>query len=844
MRLAARLARRELRGGLRGFRVFLACLALGVAAIAGVGMVRSAIEAGLTGQGAVLLGGDAQMEFTYRFANDTERAFMASHADKVSQVVEFRSMAVVGQDRALTQVKGVDDAYPLTGKVALSPAIPLGKALAGSGGLPGAVMERALVDRLGLKPGATFRLGDTEFRLMAVLAAEPDSATAGLTLGPRTLVATSALRASGLLAAGTLFDTKYRLMLPPGESLPALKALAEKRFRDSGMRWTDRRRATPGIDTFVQRIGSFLVLVGLAGLAVGGVGISAAVRAYVEGRTATIATLKTLGADGRLITAVYLMQIAALTALGIVLGVALGAAVPMVLAPVIAALLPFPSSFALYPAPLMEAALYGALAALLFTLWPLARARATRAAALYRDDGTAAVPGPGTVLALGLTAAALVAAAALFSGLAALTLWAAMGIVAALEVLWLAAWGLRRLARRLSRARMFRGRTALRLALGAIGGPGRGGGGEAASVILSLGLGLSVLAAVGQIDGNLRRAIDTDLPKRAPSYFFIDIQPDQLPGFLKTAKDSPSVTRVETAPMLRGIITRINGRPAREVAGDSWVVKGDRGVTFSASPPRGTKITAGTWWPADYKGPPQISFAAKEAQEMGLHLGDTMTVNILGRDITATITSFRDVDFASGGIGFVLSMDPAAVAGAPHSSIATVYTAPGTGPEAESGILRRVGEAFPNITGIRVTEAIGKVTDALGAIARATSAAAGATLLTGIVVLIGAAAAGERARIYEAAVLKTLGASRARILASFALRAAILGAAAGVVALAAGSLGAWAVMRFVMDAPFTLEVGPALAIVLGGIAAVLLSGLVFALRPLAARPAQVLRARE
>jgi putative ABC transport system permease protein len=406
----------------------------------------------------------------------------------------------------------------------------------------------------------------------------------------------------------------------------------------------------------------------------------------------------------------------------------------------------------------------------------------------------------------------------------------------ALEVLWLAAWGLRRLARRLSRARALRGRTMLRLALGSIGGPG----GEAASVILSLGLGLSVLAAVGQIDGNMRRAIDTDLAKRAPAYFFIDIQPDQMAGFLKTVQAAPGVTRVQTAPMLRGIITRINGLPAQQVAPQSWVLRGDRGVTFSARPPEGTSITAGKWWPPEYTGPPQISFAADEAKDIGLSLGDTMTLNILGRDITGTITSLRNVDFASGGIGFVVAMDPAALAGAPHSSIATLYAKPG----ATEAVVRAVGRNWPNITAISVRSAIDKVTQALSAIAAATSAAAGATLLTGFAVLIGAAAAGERARIYEAAVLKTLGATRGRILASFALRAAILGAAAGVVALFAGSLGAWAVMRFVMQTPYSLEPGPALAIVLGGIIAVLVAGALFALRPLAARPARILRARD
>src|SRR5690606_25560106 len=407
------------------------------------------------------------------------------------------------------------------------------------------------------------------------------------------------------------------------------------------------------------------------------------------------------------------------------------------------------------------------------------------------------------------------------------------GIVAALVVLTLAALALRWFARRMGHRA--RGRPALRLALSAIGSPKE----EATAVILSLGLGLSVLAAVGQIDTNLRASIDRDLPEVAPSYFFVDIQPDQIEGFLARVKGDSAVSRVDTAPMLRGVLTEINGRNAREVAGDHWVVRGDRGLTYSALPPERTEIVAGEWWPEDYAGPPLLSFAREEAEEMGLKLGDRVTVNVLGRDIEARITSFREVDFGTAGIGFVMAMNPAALQGAPHSWIATVYAAP----EAEAAILRDLATAYPNITAIRVKDAIDRVSEALAAIAKATAIAAGVTLLTGVVVLIGAAAAGERARVYEAAVLKTLGATRATVLASFALRSALMGAAAGIVAVAFGAAAGWAVMTFVMEGNFRFEPVSAVAIVTGGALATLLAGLVFALRPLAARPASVLRAR-
>ena len=259
--IAARIARRELRGGLQGFRIFLACLALGVGAIAAVGSVRASIEAGLRDQGAVLLGGDAELELTYRFADPAERAWMQARAIAVSEVVDFRSMATVGAgdaaQRALTQVKGVDSAYPLNGAVRLDPDGPLAAALGDQGGLPGAVMDRVLVDRLGLQPGDVFRLGVQDFRLSAVLAREPDSAAGGFSLGPRTIVTTAALAGSQLLQPGTLYETKYRLLLAPDVAIAALKDEAEAHFKDKGMRWQDRRSGAPGVERFVDRIDRF-----------------------------------------------------------------------------------------------------------------------------------------------------------------------------------------------------------------------------------------------------------------------------------------------------------------------------------------------------------------------------------------------------------------------------------------------------------------------------------------------------------------------------------------------------------------------------------------------------------
>lgn len=839
--VAMRLARRELRGGLNGFRIFLACLALGVAAIAIVGTVRASIQEGLFREGAALLGGDAEVALAYRFASDDEMTWMNNVSESVSEIVDFRSMVVVDRngesERGLTQVKAIDDIYPLYGTIALSPDIGLSEALDGSNQKPGAVMDLILVDRLGLKTGDVFRLGEQEFILSAVLVREPDNSSAGFSFGPRTIVRTVDLLASGLLSPGTLFEVGYRLKLPEGSNLDEVEQQAGQAIQGGGYHWHDRRNGAPGVSRFVERLGTFLILVGLAGLAVGGVGISAAVRTYLDEKVSVIATLKSLGAEGRTIFQVYLIQIGVLTIMGIAIGLFLGAIVPLLLAPILETRLPIPISSGIQFAPLAEAALYGVLAATLFSVWPLSRAENVRVAELFRDAslGLTGWPRQRYIAFTGLVLLLLVATAAYFSGQPRLAIWVSFGIFAAFLMLLAMANLARRVARWLARTRALRGWTSLRHALGSIGGPGGG----ATSVVLSLGLGLSVLAAVGQIDSNLRNAIARDLPEIAPSYFILDIQSNQMEQLRDRLDNDTAVSRLDTAPMLRGIVTKINGKPAKETAGDHWVVSGDRGVTFSKDLPPATTLTAGEWWPADYEGAPQISFAAEEAEEIGLKLGDTITINILGRDITGTITSFRNVDFSNAGIGFVLSMNPAAIAGAPHTYIATIYAEEA----AEAAILRDLAKSFPNITAIRVRDVVERISGVLGSIAAAITYGAFATIITGVIVLIGASAAGERARTYEAAILKTLGASRATILTNFALRAIILGAIAGLVAVLIGGVAGWAVMTFVMETDFSFELVSMVLIVVGGIVMTVGTGLIFSLRSLGARPAQILRSR-
>ena len=283
--LSVRLARRELRGGLKNFRILIACLALGVAAITALESIKQAIETGLKVEGAVLLGGDAEAEFVYRFASQEERSGLEEIGDQISEVADFRSMIVVRHEdekvRALTQIKAIDSAYPLIGQVQLFGGSDFQAALTAQDGLSSVLMERILVDRLGLRVGDRLYIGSKSFRLGGILKSLPDTAGDNFGLGPRTLVYKADLEGSGLLGPGTFFSSKYRLITPTNSDPDAIKTLVKDRFSSSGLKWRDSRNAAPGVAVFVERLSVFLVLIALSGLAVAGVGVSAAVTSYL-----------------------------------------------------------------------------------------------------------------------------------------------------------------------------------------------------------------------------------------------------------------------------------------------------------------------------------------------------------------------------------------------------------------------------------------------------------------------------------------------------------------------------------------------------------------------------------
>ncbi len=835
--LAARLAKRELRGGLKGFRIFLGCIALGVAAIAAVGSISSSMLTGLEKNGRVLLGGEVELRLIHRAASAEERAWLEEHAAEFSATAELRAMARAEANpdaRRLVEIKAVDAAYPLYGSFDVLPPQALEDALARQGDLWGAVADQSLLDGLDMKLGDILQVGATRYELRGTVGHEPDRAARIFTLGPRLLVGRESLAASGLEQPGSLIYYHYRMTLPQDVSIADWKEDLQAAHPKAGWRLRDLDSAAPGIERFVERVSLFMTLVGLTALLVGGVGVANAVRSYLDSKTATIATLKCLGAPGRLVFQVYLLQIMALSLLGIAGGLLLGGIAPSIAGPLLSAQLNFDITGGLHLRPLALAALFGLLTTLAFGLWPLARAQALPAATLFRDLVAPARGRPPlwALAAIAAASGALILTAVLGTSDSLFALGFVAGAVVALLAFRLAALGVTALARRLPRPR----HPGLRLAIANLHRPGNPTG----SVVMSLGLGVTVLVAIALIQGNLNHQVVDELPKEAPGFYFIDIQPDQTAAFDEMVLQSEGVTELSRVPMLRGRIVAVNGTSPEdmEIPGEiDWVFRGDRGLTWAKEPPENAEIVEGAWWPADYAGKPLVSLDSEVGTLLDLHPGDVLTINILGRDVEVEIANLRRIEWGELQINFVMVFSPGLLEAAPQTHIATVKVDPAQ----ESLLERRVTDSFPNVSAIRVKEALESFAQVLRSIATAVTATAGVTVIAGVLVLAGAIAAGHQRRIYDAVVLKVLGATRARIGAGFLMEYGLVGLATAIIASIIGSIAAYIVMTQVMDSDFIFLSLPVVITAAGATGITLLFGFLGTWRALAQKAAPLLR---
>ena len=623
--------------------------------------------------------------------------------------------------------------------------------------------------------------------------------------------------------------TRTRKLSPPTPPAAFPQAGWEARTRDA---------VSPQFSRNLDRFAQLLTLVALTALVAGGAGVANAVQGFVERKRAQFAILKALGAEGSRVFKIALAQVLAAAAFAILIGLAIGALIPWAGAQALRELADLPVSAALDAQGAFFGALYGLLVVLIFALVPLGRAHATPVAALLRDDSRGATL---TRYRLGAAAAAIALAALVMAASFDVKLGAAYvgAAVAAFAALRGAAWVAMRLARALPRARDAR----LRFALANIWRPKS----LTPALMISIGLTQTLLIALALVEGAIHNELARADAGEIPNFFFIDIPKAQTQAFADFVLTEAPGARVEHVPMMRGRIVAVKDKPVDKIAvadDAKWALEGDRGVTFSATVPANSALAEGEWWPADYAGPPLVSLEQRIAEGLGLTIGDAIRVNVLGREITAKIASLRKVDWRSYAINFVMVFSPNVFDGAPYTELFTVaYGAPTVEARdaSDARLTREAAKRFPSVVSVRVKDALAAIDKIAGQLALAARAAAGLAIVTAILALASALASGQRARVHDAVVLKTLGATRRWLATAYALEFGLVGLAASLIALAAGAGAAYAMTTIVMKIDFAFLPGTVAATTLAALAVTIGLGLAGTWRVLSRRPGPELR---
>jgi putative ABC transport system permease protein len=817
---AWRIALRDLRGGTRGLIIVLLCLGVGVAAIAGIGSLRAALGQGLAEDGRAILGGDIALSTSLAPLPPAVAAWFRARGAAVSETVDTRSILVTPSGRRLlVAARAVGPGWPLIGAVTTTPPGQFASLRKGVDGRPGLLLDATAAQTLKLTPGDAVTLGGVALAYRGTIADSPDRIGDSRLFGVKGFVALPALAGTRLVAPGGLVSFELQAALPQGASVPATVAALKARFPKAVWRIRTTGDAAPDLSRFVDQAALFMTLLGLAALLVGGIGVANGVEAWLTARARSIATLRCLGASARMVSAIHGVQLALLGIPGIIAGLALGAVVPALVLPLLRDTLPVPRHVGLYAGPLALAAAFGLLVGIIFALRPLRRAAAIPGAALFR--AAALPPKVPRSLAASLTEMALVAAllalAALSVPRASLALGFCAGAAVTLLLLRGTAAVIRWLLPRLPAPR----NAAVSLALRRLHGPGS----PLPLMLMSAGAGLTVLVAVAEIRANLIAEFAGQLPRAAPSFYFIDIQPPDLATFEAAVRATHAAHDLREMPSLRARILAVNGTPVADFhpqGRSDWPLRTDIGFTFAADPPPGTRIVAGHWWPADYLGPPEVSFDARIAHDWGIGVGDSLEVSVLGRDFTLKIASLRDIHWQSLALNFLLVGTPDPFAGAPHTVIATVKADPG-----QAGtVLAAVTDALPGVTGIDVGQVLAALKGLLGQIGMAVSLVGLVALLAGGLVLVSAIAAERERRIAEAVVLKTLGATRAQIRLAWLTEFAVAGGMAGLAAAVLGDAAAAVAIRQVFHTDWHFLPGIMLLTIIVSILAMIALGFV------------------
>ena len=880
--LPFKLAWRETANSWSRFVFLFLCIALGIGAIVAVDLFATNVEEAILGDARSLLGGDIELSWRRPVSENgqdvldsiSERNITVSHITELAGMTAVESSQLTGQKTKptsqLVELKALDAAYPLYGNLAVEPARPIEQLLApiqsGCKRLPchGAIAQQSLLIRLNLKLGSELRIGQTNFIITGILVKEPDKIATAFSLGPRVIISQEALKTTELVKTGSRIHERYRLQLPPSSNLERWLGELRGRLSREGVQVNSYRDAQPRLRRFLDQLTLYLGLIGLTILWVGGIGVACTIQGFITQKTPIIATLKTLGADSTQVIQVYLTQSLLLGSIGSLVGAILGVGLhqwlPLLLRGII------PETFPIDPTliPILRGIAIGTLATLAFSLWPLLAIRSVSPSLVFRQDvdrATLQIEPPSwtttlitafkdwwndpiqrttslliavNLLGLAIWQAYSLSLGLFFCGAFIVSIFALLG---ATNVLF---WILRNIH--------FPQKLLLRHATNNLQRPGN----FTKAMTLAIGIGVMLMTTLVTVQHTLLNLIEDQIPVNAPSFFFIDIQPDQYVSFKKVLEKHIPNTPYDLVPVVRTRLTAIDDRTINpedhKGKRNGWYFTREYVVTTFQSLPKDNLLTQGQWWQnaqlQNSSGDSQaqntlamVSVEEDAAKNLGLSLGSTITLNIQGVPFVAKVSSLRRVDWSSFSMNFFLIVEPGSLEGAPITYIATARV-PKT---VENPLQQSIVAAMPNVTAIHVGDVMDNIATIFRQLAGGIQALALLCLITGGVVMIAAISINRYRRLHELAILKALGGKRGLLLFSLGTEFGLIGGFAGLVGIGLGCLLSWLILHFFFDLTWTLNMSFLLTGLLLTIVLTLVTGFLGTYRLLGFPPLSVLR---
>ena len=803
MNFIVRMALREIRASWRRLLFFFICIAIGVGSIVALRSVIQSVRTALAGEARALLSADVLITSNNPFGALVRDTIAREQRDgrvvERSESVELSTMVrpAAGEGTRMVELRAVQREFPMYGVLRLQGARPYSHDLLRG---RGALVRPELLAQFGSRVGDKILVGNAAFEVRGVISSEPGRRIGAFSLGPRVLIDHADLPATGLLSFGSRANYQILLRVPPA-ALESLNSDLRQTFANEFVGVRSYRRTEDQMGEDLVRAENYLSLVGLVVLILGGIGVSSVTRVFVQQKIRSIAILKCVGSTSRQVLSVYMTQVIMLGLAGSALGVALAAAavaaVPMFVGRAVEML---QVNYGLTPSAIAQGVSVGLLVSLLFSLVPLLEVRLVKPSLLLRQD----VPPPQrfdwvkwtTVAAV---AAALVAVAAWQAGSLRVGLVLCGGFVITAFVLHLAGAALVRAVQPLRYSRSF----ALRHAVLHVARPGN----QTRVILLAVGLGTFFILGVRGLQENLLRDFAVQVGENAPDMFLIDIQPDQrdaLAGFINERNTGAAPARL--IPVLRARVVGVQGR---EVNLESYEEVRGRGslsreytVTYRPVLEANETVVAGEWWGENAPAEPLVSIEERLRDRFRIQIGDQMRFDVMGRIITARVASVRRVDwrdFRAG--GFMLVFSPGTFDGAPHTYISALQGP--RNPEARGGMQAALVASFPNVSVIDLREVLDTIRGVINNVTLGVTVVGALVLLSGALILIGAVSMTKFRRVYEAAILKTLGASSRLVAAMLLLEYGVLGAIAGTVGSVGGNALSWAVATYALELPWS-----------------------------------------